>query len=120
MKATIRGLHSPDVADLSSHVPDDPAKFGFLLQALLGPDDGLGEESFTFLVCTPAWLDEQLTDDGHLFVRHYLLVKRFDWRVILEALTELCVRSAGPSWSAVSTMLSRYGQWEFEDYTPSE
>lgn len=57
MKAAIRQLHSPDIDDLKCWSPAEPECFGFLLQALVGPSDGEGEEPFDFVVCSPNGLD---------------------------------------------------------------
>jgi hypothetical protein len=46
VRATLKGLHSPDIEDLERWVPNGEP-FGFLLQAMIGPSDGSGAESFT-------------------------------------------------------------------------
>jgi hypothetical protein len=53
MKATVKGLHSPDVDDVQTYSPADKQKFGFLLQLFIGPEKGDGYESFEVMVCTP-------------------------------------------------------------------
>ncbi|MCK2222051.1 Imm8 family immunity protein (plasmid) [Actinomadura sp. ATCC 31491] len=62
MKAAIRHLHTPDIAP-GTYVPDDPQRFMFLVQMIAGPDDGPGDESFDFTVCTPQWLQDQVERD---------------------------------------------------------
>jgi hypothetical protein len=43
VRAEIKRLYSPHVADLLNYRPTDPTNFGFLLQLIAGP---VGEEGF--------------------------------------------------------------------------
>ena len=54
MRAQLKRLHSPDVWDLKSFKPDGP--FSILVEAMAGPVDAPGEESFDIIVCTYDWL----------------------------------------------------------------
>jgi hypothetical protein len=114
--ATLRALVSPDV-ELSSGLPDDPQHFCILVQALVGPRDQVGEESFSFSVCTPKWLQSYVSKNRFLFGSHYLIVDCYDYSLISGAISDLCQRTSGSSWNEVAEKLSRYGAWEFEDYT---
>lgn len=116
MKAAIRHFHSPDIEDLNSWSPPDPTCFGFLLQVLIGPQGAEGEESFDFVVCTPAWLMEKHGIEAMVFGRHHLLLFEYDFGRIKESITEIVSRAAGDSWREVALWLARYGRWEFEDY----
>jgi hypothetical protein len=114
MRASLRRLHSPDV-DLSSFWPDDPCNFGFLLQAFIGPENELGDESFSFVVCTPRWLEVKL-EGRIMFGSHHLIVPGYDLHAIESYLKRHCDRCIGASWQEIASKLAKVGQWEFEDY----
>lgn len=118
MRAALRRLHSPDIDDLASYRPERPDEFGFLLQMLVGPENGPGEESFDVVVCTPRWLEKKHNPQEMLIGRHYLLVFEYDYNRLLRAIEDLCDSAEGGSWGEVASKLSRIGKWEFEDYRP--
>lgn len=113
----LKGLHSPDI-DLDSYCPDDAACFGFLVQAFFGPSDGAGSESFDILVCTPKWLERELSEDVIISGRHRLIVKRYDPDAIRHFLSNYAQHCTGASWHEAARKLAHLGAWEFEDYTP--
>jgi|ERR1700688_1662275 len=118
MHAAVRRFHSPDAYDLQGWTPADLTCFGILLQVLIGPRDGEGEESFEFVVCNPEWLRKKYGDDGVIICRHYIIVFDFDFSRIKSAIESLVARAYGEDWHEIALKLSRYAQWEFEDYTP--
>ncbi|MFI6166325.1 Imm8 family immunity protein [Nocardia sp. NPDC051052] len=116
MRAEIRELLTPDI-DSDTFVPDDPDRFCFLVQMLAGPAGDEGEESFQFEVCTPGWLSERIERDGPINGRHYVIVNNFHWPTLQNYFERLVTRIWGDNWREIATELSRYGGWEFEDYT---
>ena len=90
------------------------------MQALVGPRSERGEESFSFLVCTPRWLADHLRANRPLFARHHLFVNRYDYDAIRGRIEELCSTTSGHNWTEAAERLARYGSWEFEDYHPYE
>jgi hypothetical protein len=112
----IKRLHSPDVFDLCSYVPDDPDSFGLLLQVLVGPAGAEGEESFNVMVCTPRWFDAHLEATDIRSGRHHLFVKRYDHAALLRYVTDFVAQCNGTPWEEVALRISRLGMWEFEDY----
>lgn len=117
MRAVLRELHSPDLPDLEQGAPPDPERFCILVQAFVGPaDEEDVRESFDFLLCTPSGLADELTAKPYVWGRHYLLVPRYDFPTVTEAVTKICDEAEGADWDAVAGLLGRYGKWEFEDY----
>jgi Immunity protein 8 len=63
-----------------SFQPTEIDNFGFLLQILVGPEEGIGEESFDVMVCTPRWLIENHSPEDIVSGRHMLIMFRYDYR----------------------------------------
>ncbi len=122
IQAELHYLHSPDVPDLdmATYAPEDSTYFLILVQAMIGSRGEPGEDSFDFIVCTPRWLETTLSQDEFVFGRHYLIVPRYDYYLIWQAIEDLCNRTDGPDWTTIGNKLGRYGQWEFEDYRDYE
>ena len=116
MKAAIRRLHSPDISDLEGWIPDSPESFGFLLQALIGPEDSMGQESFDFVVCTPDWLRRKYGQDAVLLLRNHVIVFGYDFSRIRATLEKQVGRMHGNNWQELAKQLAQIGRWEFEGY----
>jgi len=114
MRAHLKRLSSPDVADLRIFRPRDPANFAVVLDARIGVE-GLDEgDNFRMLLCTPIWLMENhnLTD---VVVGHQLLIVfRYDFEAIVRRLLDYCQRCEGPDWYSIARQLHALGRWEFE------
>jgi hypothetical protein len=115
MRANVRHFHSPD-EDVYTYAPEDPFDIHLLVQIMVGPADGAGEESFDVVVCTPRSLERQLRDGGHMIGRHLYLVERWDSARILAGLQHAVESEEAPTWEELGTRIGRIGKWEFEDY----
>ncbi len=99
--AVLRSLDSPDVrGPLESYHPQEPAKFGLLVAAHIGPDDDSGEELFYVTVCSPTWIAEATESQneqgkGFRFIRHHLLLNRWDVELVRRAIGDLCRNTRG-------------------------
>jgi len=118
VRAEIKRLHSPDVHDLSTYVPEEPERFGLLLRIIAGPVGTDGEESFDVVVCTARWISGHLGPEGMLVERHYLLVDSYDYRRLESFLGRYVDGCVGTTWEEAALKLARLGMWEFEDYKP--
>ena len=117
MNAQLKWLHSPDIHDLEKYQPENPGEFAFLLQAMVGPEGEEGEESFDIEVCTPKWLEEHYGVDDVVVGRHHLIVRKYDYERIVDAIKRFLRGCSGENWEEVGGKVARLGKWEFEDYT---
>ena len=117
IQAELKSLYSTDIPDdIHKYSPDDPDRFGIMIGAFIGPLGGGSEELFYFFVCTPTWLETVIHDDMHIFGKSYLFITTYSYNVIWNAINKLCTSTSGNTWEDVGIKLSRYGDWEFENY----
>lgn len=116
MNAELKRLHSPDVYDLENYQPESPEKFGFLLQAMVGPEGKDGEESFDIEVCTPKWLEKTYGMNDVVIGRHHFIVREYNYPRIVQTIKDFLRGCSGENWIEVANKVSRLGKWEFEDY----
>ena len=116
MQAVLKRLHSPDIADVKTYLPDEQDNFGFILQAMVGPMDSDGEESFDITVCTPKWLASKYGDSDVLLGLHKLIVFQYDYARLCRFIEKYLMRCSGDTWQEVDAKVSLLGQWEFEGY----
>ena len=114
MKAELKWLHSPDVEDLESYLPDDPACFAIFMQAIVGPAGEDGEESFDFMLCTPSWLATR--DVPVMLGEHHVIVSKYDYAKVKDFVRDFCAKCEGDTWNEVARRLGALGRWEFADY----
>jgi hypothetical protein len=115
MRCTIRRFHSPDV-DLHTYAPTKAADVGILVQIMVGPAEGPGEESFDVVVCTPRWLERRVREEGPLLGRHHVVMEEYDAARMRIFLTEEIESLEAPTWPELASKIGRIGKWEFEDY----
>jgi hypothetical protein len=118
MKAELKSIHSPDIFDLGKFDPNEKDNFGILLQLMVSPKNGKGEESFDIMVCTPQWLIRNYQKSDMIFGRHYLIVFEYDYPKIYDKLKEYIGGIEGDTWNEIALKIGRIGKWEFEDYQP--
>ena len=121
MRAELRSLDSADAPEgLEGFRPSDPQSFALAIGATVGPEGGEGGDLFYFTVCTPEWLRENGSQKGFAFLHGHVLVDRWDYQLVERAIRDLCFRTEGAGWDEIATKLSRYGDWEFEEYVEAE
>jgi hypothetical protein len=116
MRAELKRLHSPDAKDLRAFTPVKDAPISLLVQAMVGPEGEDGEESFDFVLCSPAWLRQKVEATGPLVGRHHLVMSAYDYNELERFVRRFCDGCTGATWNEVAAKLGRLGHWEFEDY----
>jgi hypothetical protein len=115
MMAELKGLHSPDVADLQTWTPES-SDFAILLQITAGPASGRGEASFDTTLCSSTWVAARVAEARVLEVSHLLIMAKYNYEQLHEYLSERVSACEGDTWRDVAREMSRIGRWEFEHY----
>jgi hypothetical protein len=115
MIAELRRLHSPDVLDLPTWVPEGE-EFAILLQIMAGPQGSPGEESFDITLCTPTWVKRQAEEEMIVSGRFLLIIAHYDYGLVYRYIATYLSKCSGDEWPEVAEKIARLGHWEFEDY----
>lgn len=112
---SLKHIICPDIPELDKKGIDSEHEICVLVQALIGPQDHEGYESFEFVVCNGIWVTNRIEDDivvgkNKIFLKHFILSD------VEDVIRRIILSCAGPSWDDVAVKISRYGLWEFEDY----
>lgn len=108
MRAKLHRVHSPDVYELASWTPPTP-DFSILLQLMVGPADGPGEESFELTLCTAGSLQARADKDGIVDAAHHLVVSRYDFGRLSRYLENRINACEAATWTELSTQIGRLG-----------
>ena len=117
IRAKLLSLRSPEI-DIDGEYPADPGCFVILLEAEVGADGLAGSDVFRIQVCTPRWLSSRLAEDGEIWGRGLLMLPEWNIERIRLAVAAMCSRTTGATWQEVAQKLSRFAEWEFDDYSP--
>ena len=112
--AELRGLHSPDVDDLSAFAPDEA--FNVFIEATIGLKGEPGAEEFSFTVCSPLWLCSDVERHDVISRRHLLFMKEYNYDALLRYIHKCLAHATDRNWNEVALKLARWSHWEFEDY----
>lgn len=104
---------------LNEHRPADPENFGLSIRLEVGLVGSDAVDLFDLFVCTPHWIQEQFAQEGSVWGRHILLIPKYDYDLILQAVTGRIDACQGKNWLEVANKLARFAAWEFEDYQQS-
>ncbi|WP_070094380.1 MULTISPECIES: immunity 8 family protein [Pseudomonas putida group] len=113
MRAELKKI-SADEVDIHSYVPDDLECFFITIRLRIGPEGADGGDDFEVFVCTPVWLERNVWEA--MWARHFLIVKEFNYQLLVDAIIKCISQCEGDSWSEVALKLARFYAWEFEDY----
>jgi hypothetical protein len=112
----IKEVLGPDLEDIINYNVENLTNFCFGIELLIGTIEGEGADIFQMTVCSTEWLNENISENDYLHGRFYLIMKIYDTKKLLKCLYNLFDKIEGNNWDEISSKLSRYAYWEFEDY----
>jgi hypothetical protein len=118
MHARVSSLLTIEHGSLADVSFEDPSNAAQWIRAIVGPHDGPGEESFDLLVCTPAWLQQQIEKVAPVVGIHHLVVARWDAAYVDQIVRDLIEAPSADTWPELGERIGRIALWEFEGYKP--
>lgn len=119
MKPRIDGLYSIDLPEGPPQLPVDPMDCWVVIQVDIGTDRSAGTDTFTLYVTTPSRVEKLISSCGPVFGANMLLVSKFDWATVEDAIRNKVSAIEGSDWRQISVELAKSFQWEFEAYENS-
>ena len=117
MKLEIKAFWIDDPSiSLEDFSPTSKDFFGIWIGFKVGFSENLGSDDFRVLVCSPNWLIAESSNKRAAWGRHTLLMKEFDYELMVTSINLLVEQLSGDDWEVVSHNLSKFVEWEFEDY----
>lgn len=114
-KAQIKNdLCSIDLPRGKSQLPRDPDDCWILVYANIGMEGSADAETFLFYVCTLKRITRMVHHEGFELGRHLVLLERFDWRRVEEAIGAVCAECTGETWEEIASKLGIFGARETE------
>jgi Immunity protein 8 len=128
---------------LEDYKPPDPDSFCLTITADIGGEEEEGADMFSFLVCTPDWVDhpsvapgvdrvarrraerlsrsqtEPWVGETHVWGRRVLFLRTWSYAELFGIVSDVLSQAEGSDWAAVAAQLSPYMAWEFEDHRSS-
>ena len=120
MRAELKRMYSIELpVSLEKHCPADPENFGLSICLEVGLAGSDATDLFDLFVCTPYWIKEQLAQEGPVWGRHILLILKYDYALIVQAIAKRMDACEGRDWTEIANKFARFTAWEFEDYQQS-
>jgi hypothetical protein len=120
VRADLKRMYSIELpVSLEKHCPADPENFGLSIRLEVGLVGSDATDLFDLFVCTPYWIKERLAQEGAAWGRHTLLIPKYDYDLIVQAITKRTDACQGKDWPEIANKLARFTAWEFEDYQQS-
>ncbi|CAN5130257.1 hypothetical protein BH18ACT10_BH18ACT10_05920 [soil metagenome] len=112
MNLEIKGIYSADVDDY----PDDPHNFVVHLYVDVGEAGREGAETFNFFAASPGGLAPLVKWEDYYFLRGYILMDEFDWKIIHRAIQNLIDHARSrQNLNEVMSFFNRYGLYDSKD-----
>lgn len=75
-----------------------------------------GSDKFGLLVATPSALAKLPCQEGVIVDRPILIIEEYNWSKIWSNVEGKVEKCSGSTWNECGALLSRYFQWEYDDY----
>ncbi|RYV01200.1 hypothetical protein SOPP22_16735 [Shewanella sp. OPT22] len=112
LKPEIKSYDCVDYDPIESHEFDDNFDVTFWMNFTIGLSNSVGGDNFLVRIAT--YNNIELTES----IDHTILLDEYSFPQVLSEVDDLLSKCQGNNWEEISSKLSKYMHWEFQDYQP--
>lgn len=116
MKVIIKSVDLNSEIGLYDYVPQIEGCIDVWMTFTIGFSESKGGDLFQLHICSPEWIRRNTWVAR--WGRHMLIVDKYDPEKIISTVNELLQSIDADNWLVAATKISRFLDWEFEDYRP--
>ena len=90
--------------------------FSHTLRAEIGARGEKGSDAFEFDVCSPEWLENELSSHPIIPGGARLITNRFDPGAVEDYVRKRLLHANGPDWATVAAKLGQWSRWELDSF----
>jgi hypothetical protein len=116
MKAVLKGMDSIEyLGNLDTYTPGEN---GVMLNVTLyiGAEESNAADNFDLFICSPEYIVKSTWEPR--MGKGMMIVDKYDFATIKAKIKEIIEKCNTGKWSTTAENLSRYFDWEFEDFQP--
>lgn len=81
----------------------------------IGPEEGMGAETFTFNVTSPKRLEKMVDESDIEFGRGLIIMKDYNYEKVVNRINTLLKGCKRTTWKEVSFSVAKYARWEYDE-----
>lgn len=116
LKPVLKYCDCIDHDPIDEWIPSSDTEVFYYLCLHIGPADNEGADLFNVQVVTPLAINEH--NLGKTLSKYKIVVNPYSWDNVLSVLNEILYNCEGVNWNQQASQLSKYFDWEFENYQP--
>lgn len=119
MRAELISLDMNSDIALEDYRPENSECFGFWLTATIGADSDShkGADNFQIFICNQEWLEKEMNSERMELDRYLSIENGYDLNLISAAIKKSVANCEGDDWMGIVEQISKFGLWEFADYS---
>lgn len=119
MKAYLKAIYNaePKGLELEDIPTNSPVSWVYICLEV-GTNELKGADIFYLEVVSPSWIKQELEKYPILSGRHYLILEKWNYDVVLNYINKYLEKCTGENWDEIGPKVARIAKWEFEDYQP--
>ena len=114
-KLIVRDIYS-DIVDLRGWWPESSEDISLRICVEVGEKNEIGSNNFYFTLASPEALKKRESKEYFIVKNRTIIVEYFDYKLLCEGVEKIVAECSGESFEDSCLQLTRYFDWEYEDF----